>query len=97
MLLAVVVQTVISGPVGGTPMPEMMMSAVRPLRVRVALQSWVFKTSPLEMVRWVSSADCGTPFSRRRAVSLDGVRTTDGDFSWWVGSGEKGCLRAVQS
>ena len=42
----------ISGTVGGTPMPEIMMSAVRPLRVKVPFQSSALKTSPLEMVRW---------------------------------------------
>ena len=55
------------------------MSAVRPLRVNVPLQSSALKTSPLEIVRWASMADCGTPFSRRRALSLDGVRATDGE------------------
>ena len=56
-LLAAVVQTVISGPVGGTPMPEMMMSAVRPLRIKVPLQSLALKTSLLEIVRWVLMVD----------------------------------------
>ena len=55
------------------------MSTVRPLRVKGPLQSSALKMSPLVMVRWASVADCGTPFSRRRALSLDGVRATDGE------------------
>ena len=50
-LLVAVVQTVILGPVGETLMPEMKVWAVRPLRVKVPLQSAAFKTSPLERVR----------------------------------------------
>lgn len=36
----------------------------------------VSRTSPSVMVRWDESVDWGTPFERRRAVSLDGVRAT---------------------
>ncbi len=36
----------------------------------------VSSTSPLIMVRWDESVDWGTPFERRRVVSLDGVRAT---------------------
>lgn len=82
MLLAAVVQTVISAfPPGVVPMPVIMMSTVRPFRLRAFEQSDALKTSPWVMVRWVEMADSGTPRSERRAVSLDGVRTTG-----WKGS-----------
>ena len=58
-------------------MPEIMMSAVRPLRVKGFLQPSELKTSPVEMERWLLITDCRTPFSVRRAVSLDGMRATD--------------------
>ena len=41
-------------------------------------------------------ADCGTPFSRRRAVSLERVRTTGGESADGVARGER-ALRAVRS
>lgn len=86
MFVAAVVQIVISGPVGGTPMPEIMMSAVRLLSVRAFLQSAAERTSPWEMVRWVSMVDGQTPLSKRRAVSLDGLRTTEGlGLADWFG------------
>ena len=66
------------------------MSAVRPLRVKVPLQSSALKTSPLEMVRWASMADCRTSFVGRRAVSLDGVRMTGGESADGVARGERG-------
>ena len=73
------------------------MSAVRELRVRDFLQSEALKTSPWEMVRWASMADGGTPCSKRRAVSLDGLRTTKGELLVMVGLGEEvGYARAVQ-
>ena len=42
-------------------------------------------------------ADCGTPFSRRRALSLDGVRATDGDSANYQQKEKQARLRAVQS
>ena len=81
-------------------MPEITMSAVRPFRVKGFLQSSALKTSPVEMERWVSRTDCGTPFLVRRAVSLDGVRATDGESAGGLAGGrakEGGCVRAVQS
>ena len=98
IFLAAVVQTVISGPVGGTPMPEIIMSAVRELRVRDFLQSEALRTSPWEMVRWASRADGGTWCSKRRAVSLDGLRTTErGVVSDGLVGEDVGYARAVQS
>lgn len=63
------------------PMPEIMMSADLPLRVRGALTSEILRTSPLEMVRWVSMADWDMSRSRSIWVSLAGVRATGTWFS----------------
>ncbi len=69
------------------PIPEMMMSAGRPFSVKGSAQDSGFRTSPWEIVRWVSMADSGTPFWRSMVVSLEGVRAT-GKAS--VGVGQRG-------
>lgn len=77
-------------------MPEITMSAVRLLKVKGFLQSSALKTSPVEMERWVSMADWGTPFSVSRVVSLDGVRATGGESAGGLIGGERAGVGAYE-
>ena len=67
MLVAAVVQTVISGPVGGTPMPEIMMSGGAAVEGQGCLVFGGVEDVALGdgIVRWASRVGCGTSFLRR--------------------------------
>lgn len=60
------------------PIPEIIISTPWPFNVKGPLQSSIFRTSPVVIVRWVSMADWETPFERSMVVSLVGVRATVG-------------------
>ena len=62
-------------------MPEMIRPADSwPEGRRVERTEVLSRTLPWVMIRWESRVDLGTSLERRRVVSLEGVRATDGTY-----------------